>query len=170
MWRQKHADAFATVFKVTRDGTEKWLRAQMLDNPDRILFMIEADKEQPIGHLGLVVEDFEGNWAEVDNVIRGEEAGARGVMTHSLRTLCGWAFDVLRLSALRLRVFADNDRAIRLYERCGFRETERIPVARVESEGVTRWLPASGDQQSERCFSLMALENAPARHPPHQGW
>src|SRR5690606_5412431 len=56
----------------------------------------------------------------------------RGLGTEATRLVLGYAFDVMRLHRLELRVLADNARAIAVYERCGFvaegieRETAQV--------------------------------------------
>ena len=49
----------------------------------------------------------------------------RGLGTEAVQLLVRHAFDSMRLTRLRLRVLAFNNRAIACYERCGFREVAR---------------------------------------------
>jgi RimJ/RimL family protein N-acetyltransferase len=43
-----------------------------------------------------------------------------------LHTLAGWGFNTLNLNRIFLRVFADNARAIRAYEKVGFQHEGRL--------------------------------------------
>lgn len=52
-WREENAFAYPTKFKVTVDGTKKWLKEQVLDNPSRILFLVVDKQGKWIGHVGL---------------------------------------------------------------------------------------------------------------------
>jgi RimJ/RimL family protein N-acetyltransferase len=45
----------------------------------------------------------------------------QGVGPRAIRTLLGYLFDTLHLRRVWLRVMPDNERAIRCYEKCGFR-------------------------------------------------
>ena len=45
----------------------------------------------------------------------------QGLGTEAIRLILGYAFDVLRLHRISIRVVAYNKRAIRAYEKCGFK-------------------------------------------------
>ena len=49
----------------------------------------------------------------------------RGFGTEAVRALVGYGMDRLGLKRIFLKVFPDNARAIRVYEKCGFREYDR---------------------------------------------
>src|SRR6267143_4518246 len=51
-WRNKYGDWFTTKFQATEDRTRKWLGNQVIDNPDRILFIIILENRK-IGHVGI---------------------------------------------------------------------------------------------------------------------
>ena len=48
-WRNKYWDGFDTKFKVTNDGTKKWIKS-IQEKDDRILFLIIFDNKK-IGHV-----------------------------------------------------------------------------------------------------------------------
>jgi len=52
----------------------------------------------------------------------------RGFGTEVVRLLLAYAFHDLGLASLQVRVLSFNARAIRCYERCGFKEINREPV------------------------------------------
>ena len=52
----------------------------------------------------------------------------RGLGTEAVQLVLAYAFQVLELATLRVRVLAFNARAIRCYDRCGFKEIGREPV------------------------------------------
>ena len=54
-----------------------------------------------------------------------ERIGGRGT-GHSMRTLVAWGFDTLNLNRIFLRVYADNTRAVRCYEKVGFQTEGRL--------------------------------------------
>jgi hypothetical protein len=94
---------------------------------------------------------------ELDNVLRGTPRIAPGLMEASVRTVMHWATDHLGLSELSLRVFADNGRAVRLYERCGFKTTRHIPLVKTIEADTTSWVEQSTrpELRSERAFLEM---------------
>lgn len=64
--------------------------------------------------------------AELRICIGDRRYWGRGFGTDAVRILCGHAFFHLGLKRLYLRVFGDNVRAMRCYERCGFRREGRL--------------------------------------------
>ncbi len=59
--------------------------------------------------------------AEIGIVIGVKEYWGKGYGTDAMRVLMRLAFDTMNLHRLWLRVFDFNPRAIRSYEKCGFR-------------------------------------------------
>jgi len=148
-WRDASNVWFPAIFKVTEESTQKWLKEKVIEQPDRLLFMVETPYGMPFGHMGL----YRG---EADNFIRGRDDLVKGGMTRALEAMLKWASDDLRLEMLHLKVFADNRRAMGLYNRCGFREIGRIPMKKVENNDSIIWeetLDNSG--QAERYLCVM---------------
>ncbi|MEK7592860.1 MAG: GNAT family N-acetyltransferase, partial [Patescibacteria group bacterium] len=138
-WRKKNDWWFPSQFKVTYEGTKRWLTTQLLEKKGRVLFFLEDDRGKRLGHLGLYSFDFKDNSCEVDNVIRGEES-APGVMTHALNMLIQWTYEVLKIKTIYLRVFSDNERAIKLYRRCHFVDDDLISLAKEVRDDGTYWI------------------------------
>lgn len=124
-WRSKNQYWFPNQFKVTFEGTKKWAKEQLIEKDDRILFFITKDS-QFIGHIGLNRFDFNKSTCQIDNVIRGKSTD-KGMMTYALKTLIDFAFAKLKIVYLTLTTFADNERALKLYQRCGFKTIKKIP-------------------------------------------
>ena len=95
-------------------------------------------------------------------MIRGLPGVVPGIMEGSVRALTDWAFTRFDLSSLRLRVFADNESAGRLYRRCGFAEVDRTPMVRVVDGQTTSWFETTGSKLAvaERFFVTMELPQA----------
>src|SRR5262249_3745634 len=127
-WRAAAAYAFPAQFRVTLAGTQRWLVKQLLDLADRLLFWVNTTQGTRIGHVGLYRFDFERRQVEIDNIVRGVAGVLPGVMYAAVRALLHWSFASLEMDTLFLRVFSDNLRALKLYERCGFSETMRFPL------------------------------------------
>jgi RimJ/RimL family protein N-acetyltransferase len=157
-WREAAANFFPTQFPLTLEGTRIWLTNQVLGVSDRILFWIRSDFDGVrLGHLGLFHLDAAASSIELDNVVRGVPRLAPGLMEASVRAVIHWTADHLGLEEMRLRVFADNTRAVRLYERCGFSVCGEIPLVKLEEPELTRWVEQSScpDLPSERRFLEM---------------
>lgn len=148
-WREKYSQWFPSQFKVTVEGTKKWLRDLVLNNPDRILFLIEDSLGNIYGHLGFYRYNKGDNSCELDNVVRGIE-DIPGLMTKSVEVLIKWGFENLGISKLFLSVFANNKKAIDLYKRCGFREFETIPLKKVVKNNSIYWEEVGRNQNAEK--------------------
>lgn len=148
-WRKKYSRWFPSQFKVTTSGTKRWLENLVVNNPNRILFLIEDNRGKIYGHLGFYRYNKEDNWCELDNVVRGI-TDLPGLMTKSVEALTKWGFENLGISKLYLTVFADNKHAIDLYKRCGFVEFENIPLQRIIKGDSIYWEKADDSKKAER--------------------
>lgn len=158
-WREKANVWYPAQFPVTIEGTKRWAEHALLRSPDRILFYIFAEgTDEPVGHVGLYRFDYAGGSAEIDNVIRGVfSANTRGIMTAAIRSLQMWSRKYLQLNHLELRVYSDNERALELYRRTGFREIARTRLYLHIEEGVSSWVdnPEAG-VSTDRYFVTMS--------------
>lgn len=158
-WRKTHEEWFPAQFKVTIEGTRKWLKESLLDTKGRFLFMIESPSGKPIGHMGLFRFDFTNYACEIDNVIRGER-DCPGIMTHALDALIAWTRKTLGVKDFYLEVFSDNKKAINLYSRRGFKEIKRVPLQKVIEKDRVSWVESKGLSPSniKRYNSYMKLQ------------
>lgn len=164
-WRRANSEWFSTQFKVTNKGTKKWLAHQVIGAQDRLLFWIQTPDNHPIGYIGLYRFDFKKRTCEIDSVMRGVKNLVPGVMTLALNTLLQWSFAFLKMKAATLRVFSDNQRAIALYKRCGFKEIRKLPLKKVMKGKTTQWIKidkVKPMQIVERYHSQMYLKNPTA--------
>jgi RimJ/RimL family protein N-acetyltransferase len=79
-----------------------------------------------MGSCGFHEIDWRNRMGEVGIMIGARDFWGRGYGTDAMRTLVGWGFDMLNLHRLQLRVYADNARAIRCYEKVGFQHEGRL--------------------------------------------
>lgn len=155
-WRKQSEWWFPAQFRVTTAGTKKWLQERLLDTKDRFLFMIETPSGIPIGHAGLFRFNFTEKSCEVDNVIRGESY-TPGIMTYAVYTIITWAKKYLGVKKFYLEVFSDNEKAIKLYKRCGFREINRVPMKKVVEKDKVSWIEIPNNEKGERFNVYMKL-------------
>jgi len=154
-WREMHNAWFPAQFKVTFEGTRKWLRGGVIENPDRILFMLEGNDGSPLGHMGFYRFDFDSRTCEVDNVVRGEET-APGIMTCALAAMMVWGYATLQVSRMLLSTYSENEKAVSLYKRCGFEPLKKIPLVKKESPGRVEWVDAPEGSEPERYSLVMS--------------
>jgi RimJ/RimL family protein N-acetyltransferase len=131
-WRKENEAWFSAIFKITTEGTMKWFRDKLINEEDRLLFIIEAGNRF-IGHIGLYRFKFDTMTCEIDNIIRGE-ACYKGIMQNAIEYMMDWGRKTLHIKEYTLQVCSTNERALRLYKNLGFAEVKREPVIRVEKE------------------------------------
>ncbi len=112
--------------------TEAFLAAMMAPQPDPPLAvnlaMALADDPQAryIGGCGLHAIDWRNRNAMLGIVIGRPDLHGRGLGTEAVTLLLGHAFDALGLHQVGLTCFEYNERGLRCYRRCGFREEGRL--------------------------------------------
>ena len=79
-----------------------------------------------IGNIGLYEIDWKNRKAEYGILIGDKSAWGKGYGFDSSTDLLAYAFRELNLHRIFLRVLAYHERAIRLYEKIGFREEGRL--------------------------------------------
>ena len=155
-WREAAADSAPTMFPYNLDNTKKWVENQVTAHPERILFFLETPEGERWGHLGLATFSWESDVScELDAIMRGREDRAKGVMTPAIRTLMKWATEHLGIRRFGLRVFSDNDRAIRLYERLGFERDRLIPMIFEKGDPISKWRECLPGEEPGRHFLVM---------------
>ncbi len=92
------------------------------DDPANKVFAIETLAERKyIGAIGLHRINWICRHAELGMVIGDKNYWSRGYGADAVRVLLRLAFEKLSLHRVQLHVFKFNERAIRCYEKCGFR-------------------------------------------------
>ncbi len=109
-------------------------RVATTDRPD-LAVGIDIVGQGPVGCGGF--RSFEGDSAELSLILGEPSAWGQGLGAEALQLLLTFAFGPLALARVWLVVRADNQRAVRLFERCGFVVLERqVGVAVID--GVPR--------------------------------
>jgi RimJ/RimL family protein N-acetyltransferase len=79
-----------------------------------------------IGSCGFHQIEWRHRQGEVGIAIGARDYWGKGYGTDALQTLAAWGFYTLNLNRIYLRVYADNPRAIRCYEKVGFQIEGRL--------------------------------------------
>jgi RimJ/RimL family protein N-acetyltransferase len=158
-WRERHKHWYPTVFPYNLAGTRAWIEKQVIANPERILFFLWTPDGELWGHLGLATFRFDDDVAfcEIDAVMRGRADLAHGLMTPAVQALIDWAKQDIGIQRIGLRVFADNARAIKLYERLGFVHGKKIPLVYEQGDPISQWREAKEGETPQRDFLVMEL-------------
>jgi RimJ/RimL family protein N-acetyltransferase len=107
---------------------EEMLDRDQLERPLAI-DVREEDDWIHIGSCGLSELDMRIRQCEIGISIGARSYWNQGLGTDALTTLLKHAFQSLNLNRLALRVFAGNERAIRVYRKLGFQEEGRLRQA-----------------------------------------
>ncbi len=103
----------------TKEGHLSWIE-NMIKTGKVIQFILCTKEDNPIGSVYLRDIDRVHNKAEYGIFIGEKEALGKGYGTQAAKLAIAYAFEVLRLHKVMLRVLAGNDRAKRSYEKAGF--------------------------------------------------
>ncbi len=105
----------------TEEQEIQWVRRKLADK-EEVFSMLEKTSGAFIGNIELM--DVTETEAELGIAITGAMQN-RGYGTEAVSALTAYGLDRLGLRRIVLRVFPENARAIRVYEKCGFREYDR---------------------------------------------
>ncbi|MCC3373088.1 GNAT family N-acetyltransferase [Cohnella sp. REN36] len=115
------------LYPHTLESTEEFLDAMMDQKADSRSFVIaEAATELYLGQIGLDAIDWKNRVGRIGIVIGSPDNCGRGFGTEAMRLLAAYSFLELNLNRLELEVYDFNERAIRSYLKCGFREEGRL--------------------------------------------
>lgn len=121
-WRNQEAVRRNFIYQelFTPESHRQWIR-DMVETGRVVQMMIcESVCGRPVGSVYLRDIDRRHSKAEYGIFIGGEGARGKGYGTMAARLMIRYAFREMGLHRLFLRVFADNARAIRSYEKAGF--------------------------------------------------
>jgi perosamine synthetase len=154
-WRNNNVHVYPTQFVATIDSTKAWLKDRLLDVEDRILFLVVDNQGKVAGHIGFNACSNNEFLFEIDNVVRADQAAAKGLFSIGLIALMEWARKTLNVGGFFLRVMDDNQHAIDFYKRNEFVENRRIPLFKEERKGLISYREAGAGEQAEKSFVLM---------------
>ncbi|NLM96203.1 MAG: GNAT family N-acetyltransferase [Halanaerobiaceae bacterium] len=84
--------------------------------------IITLDNDELIGNCGLLNVNLINRTAEAGIFIGNKEYWNRGYGTEAMNLLLDYAFNLLNMNSIFLRVHSFNKRAIKCYKKCGFKE------------------------------------------------
>lgn len=102
---------------ISKEDQEKWYRKQQRDKKN-LMFIAFADA--PVGYCQVKNIDYVNRSCELGFYIAPEYQN-KGYGTILVKELIKYVTEKLNPHRLYLELFADNEKAIRLYEKCGFR-------------------------------------------------
>ena len=106
---------------VSEEKERRWIRRK-LEEGALVFSMIEKRAGAFIGNIELM--GVSGSTAELGIAITAKMQD-KGFGTEAVAAIVRYGMEQLGLERIYLKVFPDNLRAIRVYEKCGFRECSR---------------------------------------------
>lgn len=129
-------EGLASIYPLSQAQEEEWYAASLRLEPACQPFAIDArvipepsagpDVWTHIGGVGFHQIDWRNRVGEVGIVIGDKAFWGQGHGTDAMRALVRWGFLVLNLHRVFLKVYEDNARAIRSYEKVGFTQEGRL--------------------------------------------
>lgn len=124
----------AVLYPLGAEEEQRWYTRTLDQDPTLRPLAIdarpEAGSEPPVWHhvgvTALHQVDWTSRTAETGIFIGERAAWGRGLGSDAVATLVRWCFEELNLNRVWLRVYEDNARAIRCYEKVGFRHEGRL--------------------------------------------
>jgi RimJ/RimL family protein N-acetyltransferase len=111
----------------TVEQERSWIASLLTDKQHQRSFIIEDQRGHAIGTCGLRGIDAEAGTAFLGIMIGEPKLWGKGYGTAAVRALLALAFDELALKDVRLSCHRDNRRALRCYEKVGFRLSSHKP-------------------------------------------
>lgn len=112
---------------------EKWFERASNRAPDEKPFAIEVragDDWRLIGNCTFFDIDSVAHAAEIGIMIGDKSLWNQGLGTETMGLLLRHGFETLNLNRIMLKVYADNPRAIRTYEKAGFKHEGALREAK----------------------------------------
>lgn len=116
-------------------------------------FAISNENDEYLGTISLKNVDWSSRVAEYAISMRTSAQG-KGIATNATNEILRYAFEELGLNRVFLNVLYENEKAIRLYEKCGFRY-EGIFKEHINIRGKNRtikWYAIMKDEWMERVY------------------
>ena len=110
------------IYPVSRADEMKWIESISNANHKEKILAVETLKGELIGSIGLTNINWVERKAEMGIMIGEKDHWNKGYGSDAVREILRLAFERMNLNRIYLRVFENNPRAIRVYERCGFRK------------------------------------------------
>ena len=158
-WREMYRNNFGTDFSISEQKTREWLRKGVLENPDKIVFVIYVENRK-IGIISTAEYDEKTNSAILDTMMKDPTYKLPGLMTTIEKVYLKWMFDELNLSKITGFLFSDNKKMMGIHQKCGWAIIDIVPIQKISTDEGTKWEKISSkldNMKAERYFNLIEL-------------
>ena len=113
-------------FPTTAWEEDEWVKSQKASNSGEYNFAIEdLETHTYIGGCGIQEINWVSRVATVGIMVGNKEFWGKGYGTDAMKVLVKFIFEEMNINKVKLETFSFNERAIKSYEKCGFK-TEGI--------------------------------------------
>ncbi|GAB4308145.1 MAG: hypothetical protein PWQ72_1231 [Pseudothermotoga sp.] len=117
-------------FPINRLREEEWVKNLYANQRDIVMGIVPFEGKKLVGTTGLHGIDWVNRNAEFGIAITDKNYWNRGFGTEATILMLKYAFEYLNLHRVSLRVYEYNNRAIHVYEKCGFIREGKLRQAR----------------------------------------
>lgn len=123
-WRNSDAVRKNFIYQelFTREAHENWIRTRVETGDVVQMIICESGTDKPLGSVYIRDIDRKHKKAEYGIFIGEPAARGRGLGTSAAKLMLRYCFEEEGLNRVYLRALADNEQAIRSYEKAGFRQ------------------------------------------------
>lgn len=107
----------------TLEGERKYLEEN--SNPEATFVIVTLEDDKMIGTVSLEHIDWINRTATLGIFIGDKEFRSKGYGTESIRLILEYGFKYMNLYNIKLDLMEFNERALKCYEKCGFKEYGR---------------------------------------------
>jgi len=131
LWKwvnDKEVTQFLAMFPrvISKEEEQKWLQRVLQGDSNIIFAILLLPNLEHIGNLGLHKIDLIDRNAELGIFIGEKKYWGQGLGEEAIILALDYAFNVLNLKKVYLKVYEFNKRAIRCYEKVGFKLVGRL--------------------------------------------
>lgn len=109
---------------ITLQGEISYLEKE--PNPEATFSIVTLDEDKLIGTVGLEKIERTHRVATLGIFIGDKDYLSKGYGTEAIRLLLDYGFNYMNLHNIKLQLVSFNERALKCYKKCGFKETGRI--------------------------------------------
>ena len=107
----------------TLEGERKYFEGS--NDKNYSFFIVTLDNDKPIVNIGLGCYDNINRTATLGIFIGDKEYRIKGYGTEAVRLILDYGFNYLNLNNIKLDLMSFNERALKCYQKCGFKEYGR---------------------------------------------
>ena len=108
---------------LTLEGEKKFLEESI--NAEAAFSIVTLDEDKLIGSISLESINYQHRTATLGIFIGDQDYLSKGYGTEAIKLLLDYGFNYMNLHSIKLQVMSFNQRAIKCYQKCGFKEAGR---------------------------------------------